>query len=245
MRLNELQEILFSAVTKKEKQKQAEDLIVHSTNLDPSDRLFIYQNAYRLRLKEALLDDYGASIELLGEQRFEEFFKLFCDTHHSNFKTLNAFTKIWLDFLRTTHCDPQIKDLAEFEWLMVESFYSHILDSNRYPEFLLSEEPKAAIRLDNSLCLMESSWPIHKAYETKRLQNGNKSYIVFWTEKEPIYYRSLSSQEYLLIRLMQEEKSMDDVFVKLGSLGLAEEELAQFLQSSIANFMKYGFLLRA
>lgn len=99
--------------------------IESTPNLDAQARLLIYQDAYRLRLLEALGADFSGLHTLLGDADFEALGRAYVDTHPSRFFSLRDFGEHLPRFLHD-HADyreqPILAEMAALEWALVESF---------------------------------------------------------------------------------------------------------------------------
>lgn len=92
---------------------------------DPAQRLGIYANAYRLRLKEALAVDYTLLAAWLGTERFDTLMDHYIHTHPSRHYNIRRYGHRMADFLAATApwCgEPLLAELAAFEWLQGLSF---------------------------------------------------------------------------------------------------------------------------
>lgn len=93
-----------------------------SEKLAVSERLGIYQNAYRSRLVEALGKDYPVVQALLGEAGFTTLCHAYIDVHPSRSFSLRWLGQSMASFLSNPDYPPHLPELARFEWAMVGAF---------------------------------------------------------------------------------------------------------------------------
>ena len=90
-----------------------------------NQRLGIYANAYKLRLKEALATDYTLLAAWLGEERFDAMAEHYIHAYPSRHYNIRRYGHLMADFLASTGpwCgQPLLTELAAFEWLQGLSF---------------------------------------------------------------------------------------------------------------------------
>ena len=96
-----------------------------TANFSRGERLGIYHEAYRLRLIDALRNDFPALEKFVGENSFIEFMDNYIAAHPSQHPSLRWFGKKLPAFL---HDNENIQhhiatcELAEFEWAQVMAF---------------------------------------------------------------------------------------------------------------------------
>lgn len=99
--------------------------IVSTAQADASQRLAIYQQAYRLRLLEVLELDYPGLRGLIGEQKFRAFAEGYIETHPSTNRSVRHYGAHLASYLRRSAIDQSCQEwgeMAEFEWLKGEAF---------------------------------------------------------------------------------------------------------------------------
>jgi hypothetical protein len=92
---------------------------------DAATRMGVYAQGYVLRLLEALEKDYPGLKAIAGDQRFEALGRAYIAAHPSTFRNLRWFGDRLSRFLESspTWCDqPELADMARFEWAMAASF---------------------------------------------------------------------------------------------------------------------------
>lgn len=102
-----------------------ETQVVSDTRTGARRRLDIYAGAYRMRLDEALQEDFEALHGLLGDDQFHALCLRYIDAHPSQHPSLRHFGRHMSGFLRQDVLysrQPVLAELAEFEWAMISAF---------------------------------------------------------------------------------------------------------------------------
>lgn len=93
--------------------------------IDPSQRLRIYYDAYRLRLIEVLGSDYEAVRALLGPAAFDTACRAYVDATPSLYRNVRWYGAGFPEFLRQTQPwsqTPIVHEVALFEWTLTLAF---------------------------------------------------------------------------------------------------------------------------
>ena len=101
------------------------DSIVDTAQLSARDRLEIYANAYRGRLREALSVEYPVTKEVVGDSPFIDVLDAYIDANPSTSFTLRGFgAKLGAFVESNTDLRDRafIAELAAFEWALADAF---------------------------------------------------------------------------------------------------------------------------
>ena len=91
--------------------------------LGKSERLAIYHNAYRARMREALNEAYERSWTYMGDELFAELADAYLAEHVSTFRNLRWFGDRFAGFVRHQLPEHQcVAELAAFEWALGLAF---------------------------------------------------------------------------------------------------------------------------
>jgi hypothetical protein len=102
-----------------------EAAVVGNDRADARTRLNVYADAYRLRLLEALGNDYEALRLFLGADKFEQLGRAYIEAHPSDTASVRWFGRHLPEFLGATAgyaARPVLRELALFEWNKGEVF---------------------------------------------------------------------------------------------------------------------------
>ena len=108
-----------------DKKCDADDLTLETPAFSKEARLQIYHEAYRLRLIDALSNDYPALKLFLGDDKFVSMANGFISKHPSHHPSLRWFGEKLYEFLKSTNDWREkihIAELAEFEWAQAMAF---------------------------------------------------------------------------------------------------------------------------
>lgn len=99
--------------------------IVTTAKVSSTTRLEIYRDAYYLRLLEVLEQDYEVLRTVLGTDSFDQLGRDYIDAYPSQFRSVRWFGKYMPDHMKNYPLfknQPHLIEMAEFEWLLTESF---------------------------------------------------------------------------------------------------------------------------
>jgi hypothetical protein len=87
------------------------------------ERLAIYYDAYRIRLKDALAEAFDKTYSYVGDETFAELCGGYIDRYPSPFRNLRWFGDQFADFAAESLPDyPMVAELAAFEWALGLAF---------------------------------------------------------------------------------------------------------------------------
>lgn len=97
--------------------------VASQPQLPAEDRLAIYYNAYRIRLREALDDAFEKTGLYLGDDLFAQVCDAFVASHPSTVRNLRWYGQQFPAFLeQELEQHPQVAELAAFEWALGLAF---------------------------------------------------------------------------------------------------------------------------
>jgi hypothetical protein len=102
-----------------------EAAVIGNARADAQTRLQVYADAYRLRLLEALGNDYEALRQFAGAAQFESMGRAYIEAHPSDTASVRWFGRHLPQFLHTAPgyaARPVLYELALFEWKKGEVF---------------------------------------------------------------------------------------------------------------------------
>lgn len=100
-----------------------ERLTVGSGRLPARQRLAVYADAYRLRLREVLADDFPGLKGMIGDESFATLGSAYIDAHPSDHPSVRWFGRCLGSFLREARpyaTQPVLAEMADFEWAQGE-----------------------------------------------------------------------------------------------------------------------------
>jgi hypothetical protein len=204
----------------------------------PRRQLSVYSNAYRMRLKEVLGQDYEAVWTALGDEGFDRLTDQYIDAHPSRRFTLRDFGRVLPAFLQTT---PEYREyewlheLAEFESLLIDAFDA--ADASLLREEDMAGLPpeawsSASLIVHPSVRRLDSCWDAPRLWQV--LTSDDPSEIIparsepvpwlIWRRELTTQFRSMSVDEQTAFDAMVDGASLDAVCVALGTR-ISEEEV--------------------
>jgi hypothetical protein len=144
------------------------DSIEPSRTLQPAQRLEIYADAYVLRLRDVLAEDFPRVAKLIGEQQFNRLVCEYLRAHPSTEPSVRHLGRALAEFIRGRADLPAwLADLAALEWARVNAFDAPdnepltavklaTVDPAQWPQLRM-----AAVR---SLEVVIAQWPVHRLW---------------------------------------------------------------------------------
>lgn len=172
-------------------------------------RLGIYADAYRLRLAEALANDFEAVHGLLGDEQFHALCLKYIDAHPSQHFSLRYFGQQMSRFLR--HTSPYsathvLAELAEFEWALIDAFDapdSGVLSLEEVAKLAPELWPGMRFTLHESVGRLELAWNVQAIWKALKEETTPdapqktepaQAWVV-WRQELKTYFRVLEPQE--------------------------------------------------
>jgi hypothetical protein len=230
-----------------DKTVDASALTLETPNFSKQERLQIYHEAYRLRLIDALRNDYPALEAYVGHDEFIALTTEFIAEHPSHHSSLRWLGEKLPDFLRKhAHWQEHIEvvELAEFEWRQVMAFDAAdtslaTLDELRtlppeqwmtlklelHPSLQLMHCYSNAPTLWNSLTKDKSAVAIELTQE--------KQAWLMWRENLQVVYRPIDTAEAWALNAFLTQNNFADVCEGLCEWFAADQvpmQAAQYLQ---------------
>lgn len=182
---------------------------------EAENRLAIYADAYRLRLKEALAVDYTLLAARLGAERFDALMDHYIHAHPSRHYNIRRYGHRMAQFLAASApwCgEPLLAELARFEWLQGLSFDAP--DAEPLGVETLAALPAAQwgglrLRFHPSLQRHDFHWNVHEFWAALRHEEPfpaaryQASAIpwLFWRQGRSNLFVSLDAESARLIDL--------------------------------------------
>jgi len=122
MNLRELQ-IYFQHTLLDAKCSGADWVRESARGLSSRDRLAIYHNAYRIRLKDVLLDTFEHTAVYLGDDWFDKLAAAYVQSRHSTYTNIGLYGREFPHFLaEQLGDDNEVAELALMDWKLRRAF---------------------------------------------------------------------------------------------------------------------------
>ena len=179
--------------------------IIATNQVSVQTRLDIYREAYYLRLLEVLQSDYEILHTLLGDEEFDQLGRAYINAHPSLFRSVSWFGKHLPAFIKKNQ-QPFLSELAQFEWLLTESF-----DAENAPTVTIEQMatipaekwPELYFELDPSVRTCDVNWNVLQIWNAANTHDhtvspqkiDKKTTILIWRKDLDIQFYSLSEEQ--------------------------------------------------
>ncbi len=190
----------------------AEELILPSPTLQPSERIQIYRQMYLLRMYEAMEIDFPVLLAHLGEDRFHDLVDGYVQAYPSKSYTLDHLGGHFSRFLaeaKNLDDNQLLQELAQLEWALCEVAIAHdsptlsLSDLSSVPpdEFLdLRLSPIPALR---TLVSKYNVNDLFKAYSSEAIVPAvceRETRLVVWRHDLKVWRLELSPAGFAFLR---------------------------------------------
>jgi hypothetical protein len=232
--------------------------IVGTHRLTSNERLAIYGNAYYARLIETLERDFEALHTLLGDDEFTRLCERYIGTYPSRSPSLRFFGQHMAHYL-SSH-DPYnqhlyLQEMATFEWMFIEAFDAPDapvvneadaagVPSGRWPVLKLTLHP--------SLRWFNYRWNILPLWKAAT-ENGDMpelvrldstAWCVVWRHDLMTRYRSMETDEAVLMKAVQDGENFAGLCERLGEQGMEPEHISLRAAGILKSWLASGMVSR-
>jgi len=219
-------------------------------------RIGVYQDAYHLRLTEALASNYPAVALYLGETDFSVFAQAYTAAHPSRHASIRWFGDSLGAFLHSQSpwsSNPVLHELARFEWALrntvdaadrpVLTFDAlRALPAESWPELLLTLQPAATILpLDWNTPGFWSALVEHQTLPER--QYCPQHWLVYRRQDYMAMWRSAEDEEARLLRLISEGINFGDLCEAMAGHAADPETIPANAAALLQQWVDAGLLL--
>ena len=170
------------------------------------ERIAIYQEAYRIRLREALASNYPQLKVLIGATAFDSIADMFIDAYPSTHPSIRWFGRELSSILEETFpARPWLREFAELEWALSCAFDAADADAiaiSKLAEYPAEQWPALTFKFHPSvqcLVLHTNAAQMYKAVTEEQpapsfALSDPTSWLV-WRDDLTPHYRSLAADE--------------------------------------------------
>ncbi len=174
-------------------------------------RLNVYRDGYYLRLLEALGQDYEVLRALIGDDEFDQVARDYIREYPSHFRSIRWYGKEFSTFLKQKTDERCLIEMAQFEWLLTESFDaadSPVITMENMAAIPPKKWPKMRFMLHPSLRqldLFTNVVPIWQSYKEKEIflspqETDASAPWIIWRKQYDIHFCSLSPAENFMLQ---------------------------------------------
>ena len=213
---------------------------------DRKTRIRVYSDAYYLRLRDVLREDFPQVAALLGPERFEDAASGYLEVFPSKQPSVRHLGRAVAEFLRRREDFPKcLADLAQLEWARVEVFDAPDAESATMGDFV-SVPPDAwpALRFSTipALQTLRAQYPVHQLWsgdESLDVAAANTSIRVWRANDCRVFHAPMDERESAALRKMisgEPFAAICETFADLPAAEAAEEAtalLARWIEDGI------------
>jgi hypothetical protein len=199
--------------------------VVNDSKIGNIERMQVYYAGYRLRLYEALLEDYSKVCELIGEESFKKIFLLYVDTYPSDHFSVRYFGRHFSTFLSKVDAyksQGHISEMARFEWLIgetldaadkqsVETDYLSKLPPDKWGECVFHLHPSVR---HNTFCYNTAKLWLNIESNEQRIEAkilDTPQTWMFWRKGLQNLFQSCNFEESLILAGIQQGMSFIEI----------------------------------
>jgi hypothetical protein len=219
-------------------------------------RIGVYQDAYHLRLAEALASNYPAIARYLGEADFSALARAFATSNPSRHASIRWFGDnlgAFLHWQSPWSSNPVLHELARFEWalrqtvdaadepaLTVEALRA--LPPESWPQLLLALQPAATVLLLQ--CNTTEFWSALVEHRTlPARQYCPQHWLVYRRQDYMAMWRSAGDEEARLLRLICEGINFGDLCEAMAGHAADPETIPATAAALLQQWVDAGLLL--
>ena len=171
-RLHEVQRLFWDSIALQPRQDSiAPSFIRFVQGYDDSDRktrIRIYSDAYYVRLRDVLREDFPRVDALLGPEQFDAMVQGYLETFPSRWWSVRYLGRFLAEFLRHRKDSPEcLPDLAELEWARVEVFDAPDAECATIADFVsIPADAWPALRFSTipAIRILRAHYPVHQLW---------------------------------------------------------------------------------
>jgi hypothetical protein len=228
--------------------------IASTQNVSLETRLSIYQDAYFLRMLEALTHNFPVLAHVLGEENFAHLAHHYIDLHPSTFKSIRWFGDQLAHFIKQDGL-LSLAELAEFEWLQTCVFDAAndpvvtLQEIAQIPSeswgYLAFEVHSSVFRIShrfNTVAIWQAVQANQKAVPAFVLNESIVPWIL-WRQNGLGRFSSLPQHEVLYLDALIAGHSFSDLLM-LASENMSMDSAVKHIASLLKGWIEVGLIAK-
>ncbi|MBU2972310.1 DNA-binding domain-containing protein [Pseudoalteromonas sp. C2R02] len=197
------------------------DIIAEQGQLSSSERLSIYQSAYKIRLTQVIEQDHEQLGKYLGDELFDLMVLGYLKAYPSTNNSLREFSQNLPEFLKKTSPFKEhdiLSDIAQFERLLLQAFDASddkVLSSAALESIAQNDWPLLTLNLHASAHLVtfhtaavESFQALKNDLAPPNAKVNTPRFWLIWRSPEKITeYKKVTEEEYNLLSLIHQKNN--------------------------------------
>ena len=220
------------------------------------ERLYLYKDAYYLRLTDVLKRDYPGIFALLDEASFEDLATQYIDQNPSKYVSVNFFGNAMPAFLKRTQpysAQPHLAEMATFERgvsMAIYNLYGPVLSPEAFATLPQEKWPEVRIEPHTSMQVLKLKYNIPEIWRAicdkmplpELTRNKTTTWLV-WQKELHTYYVMLSDPEAFVMESFKKNLCIAEICEGLCHW-LDEAEVPQYLVNLILRWLHDKLLSR-
>ena len=251
--LHEVQRLFWESVAVQPGRDSIEPAFVRlvrgRSDTDRKTRIQVYLDAYYLRLRDVLREDFPRVAALIGLEQFDEIVRSYLQAFPSRWWSVRYLGQSMSDFLRHRKDSPKcLVDLADLEWARIEVFDAPDAESATVSE-LVSVPPDAwpALRFTAipAIQTLRAEYPVHRLWSGDESLDvaAAKTSIRIWRANDcRVFHAPMDERESAAIQKMISGEPFASICETFADL--PEKEAAQEATGLLARWIEDGIIGR-
>jgi hypothetical protein len=252
--LHDWQEALQASIL--ERRDAMQDLIEPS-DIDRTTRLGIYQDAYLLRLAEALGTNYPCVRDTLGDDDFGHLviaYQRFRTPRHASIRWFGDCLADFLCSAEPYQSVPILADLARFEWSLrhtIDAADAVRLEHAHLAAVPAVDWPELVLALHPSVTLLRLDWnapAVWQAFDdetaTPNPARAPSAWLVYRGREGTSNWQSIPDLEFAALEAIRSREPFADLCVRLETHGTDPDKVPVIASQMLQEWIAAGILTR-
>ncbi len=216
--LSEIQRQISLAIKSQSYHSDLEQIVCLKPPVSTANRIKIYQDAYQIRMLEALRDDFSRVEENVGKEEFKALSSTYLEKNPSKNANLAEFSQNFPDFIKKHSID--LYELAAIDWIEILSAYKREIESEK----ILSAEQ------------VESGIPF-QLVRNPTLESfvGRSVIAVSYRKAGQVQVQMISPEEFEILNILNSSMELSEFSKELEKLSISSELVSQIVSKFIKN----------
>lgn len=232
--------------------------MIEPSHVDRATRLRIYQDAYLLRLAEALGTNYPCLRDTLGDEDFGHLVIAYQRFRPPRHPSIRWFGDCLADFLGSGEpyqAVPIFADLARFEWSLrhtIDAADAVRLEPEDLAALPAADWPDLVLALHPSVTLLGLDWnapAVWQAFDDKTESpdpvRAPSAWLVYRGREGTSHWQSIADLEYAALETIRSRMSFADLCVRLETRGADADEVPAIAAEMLRSWIAAGILTHA
>jgi hypothetical protein len=216
---------------------------------DRKTRIRVYSDAYYLRLRDVLREDFPRVAALLGPEKFDEVVKGYLEAFPSRWPSVRHLGHSLSEFLRHRKDTPKcLVDLAELEWARVEVFDAPDAECATIKDFVsvpANAWPTLRFSAIPALQTLRAQYPVHQVWSGSKcldVSTAETSLRVWRANDCRVFHALMDERESGALRKMISGEPFAAICGTFADL--PDAEAAQEATGLLARWIEDGIIYR-